>query len=258
MKTKTWFAAAFGAATIAMAGPAAAVPVALELALLVDVSGSVDNSEYNLQKTGYVNAFKDAIIQSNIASLTGGIAVTYIEWSGQNQQSILVNWTHVTDANSATTFADAIAATSRAYSGLTAPGSAINYAAPSFSQNGYEGARWVIDVSGDGAQNDGANTVNARDSFLGSAPTGVSAAVNGLAILGESGLLSWYQNNIMGGTNAFVIAANGFADFENAVKTKIGREIHEGGGNVPEPATLALVGLGLLGAGAARRKGSRN
>ena len=59
-----------------MAGPAAAVPVAVELALLVDVSGSVDNSEYNLQKTGYVNAFKDAIIQSNIASLTGGIAIT--------------------------------------------------------------------------------------------------------------------------------------------------------------------------------------
>ena len=87
-----------------MAGPAAAVPVAVELALLVDVSGSVDNSEYNLQKTGYVNAFKDAIIQSNIASLTGGIAVTYIEWSGANQQSSLVNWTHVTDAASANAF----------------------------------------------------------------------------------------------------------------------------------------------------------
>ena len=121
-----------------MAGPAAAVPVAVELALLVDVSGSVDSAEYNLQKTGYVNAFKDAIIQSNIASLTGGIAVTYIEWSGANQQSSRVDWTHVTDAATANAFANAIAATTRASSSLTAPGSAINYVAPGFLANSYE------------------------------------------------------------------------------------------------------------------------
>ncbi len=77
------------AAAAAVAGvfsaPAQAAPVALELALLVDVSGSVDATEYNLQKQGYINAFNDAVIQANITSLTGGIAVTYIEWSGSTQ-----------------------------------------------------------------------------------------------------------------------------------------------------------------------------
>ncbi len=82
MKIKKIVAAtALATAMIGFGGTAQAVPVALELALLVDVSGSVNTTEYGLQKTGYVNAFKDAIIQSNIESLTGGIAVTYIEWS---------------------------------------------------------------------------------------------------------------------------------------------------------------------------------
>lgn len=231
----------------AFATSAHATPVALELALLVDVSGSVDSTEYALQKTGYVDAFKNATIQANIASLTGGIAVTYIEWSGASQQTTLVNWTHITDATSATAFANAIAGTSRAYSGLTAPGSAINYATPLFTSNTYEGARWVIDVSGDGSQNDGATTTTARDAFL----TAGGDAINGLAILGESGLLTWYQNNIKGGTNAFVVAAADFDAFGDAVKSKIGREIT---GGVPAPGALALLGIGMLGLGLVRRK----
>ncbi len=219
--------------------PSHAVPVDLELQLLVDVSGSVDGTEYALQKLGYENAFRSsAVINAITNGSIGSIAVQYIEWSGSTQQSVLVDWAIIDSAASANAFADSIAGVTRAFGGATAIGSALTFGSGLFDNNGFEADRWVIDISGDGANNTGTSSSDGRTTALNA---GVDT-INGIIIEGETGLFNHYNTQVIGGTGAFLETAANFADFGDAVQRKLAKEI----AGVPVPASLALIAIGLV------------
>lgn len=233
---------AFGLA-LPSASAGTTTKVDLELSLLVDISQSISSAEFALQRSGYEQAFRDAAVISKIESgAIGAIAVNLIYWSGSSQQYQVVGWTLINSAATANAFADAIAATNRPPNLFTAIGNAINYAVPLFGTNSFDGTRQVIDVSGDGKQNDGVNTATARNNAL---LAGIDQ-INGLVINrpDEPDLFTWYQANVMGGDDAFVMQANTFADFGDAVKAKILEELSP---LIPAPGSLLLVLLGASG-----------
>ena len=239
--------------------------VDLELSLVVDVSGSVDATDFALQRDGYVSAFRDSALINGI--MNGGtynsIAVNLIYFSDSAVQS--VGWTEINSSASANAFADAIALANRPSSGGTGVVSALNFAFPLFNNNGFEGTRLVIDVSGDGSEGNACSYTNfnciplqnARDAALAAGIT----TINGLAVYdrtfygaigfgGDIEAIPYLQNNLIGGANAFAIAANDFPAFEATVKSKLSREII----GTPEPLTLLLLGLGLTGLAGLRRR----
>jgi hypothetical protein len=249
---------------IAMPASAASlIPVNLELSLLVDSSGSIDSREYALQVGGYKQAFTNLSSKFGTGGF-GAVAVNFIEWSGAGQQQQSIPWTLLNSQASAIQFANTIGNLVQPYASNTAPGSAIQFAVPLFSTNQYDGKRWVIDVSGDGAANDGVSMSQARNAAL---AAGVDN-INGLAIEepGSTFLKSWYQENIQGGAGSFVLAANGFEDFGRAIEQKLGLELAippvdnvptPPAEAVPEPTTM--LGIAIAGSGLAyfkRRKAS--
>ncbi|MFT3829436.1 MAG: DUF1194 domain-containing protein [Opitutaceae bacterium] len=219
--------------------------VDLELSLLVDVSGSITASEFDLQRQGYADAFASSSLQDTILSTANGrlgaIAVNLVFWAGVGQQTEVVGWTLLDSAAAIDDFAAAIAVAPRTYlsRGRTAIGDALAFATPLFESNTFTSSRQVIDISGDGATNAGSDTADARDATL---AAGVES-INGIVILGEDGLQDFYTNNVVGGSGHFLRTASGFDVFGEAIADKLAFEI---GGTVPEPATYGAIGAAVL------------
>jgi len=224
-------AAAFSCVSLPAVGDAAERDVELELVLAADVSGSMDLTEVALQREGYVRAFRHPDVVDAIRSTSlGRIAVTYVEWAGTGDQRTLVGWTEISDAGSAGAFAAALEQPRVRVEEGTSISGAIAFAAGRFEGNGFRGERRIIDISGDGPNNMGGNVARARDRAL-----AAGIVINGLPIMSERPTPSgfpllpdldlYYEDCVIGGSGAFIVAAEGFGDFARAIRRKLMMEI---------------------------------
>jgi hypothetical protein len=212
-------------------GARAQPAVDLQLVLAVDASGSVDQVRFELQKRGYVAAFRHArVLQAIRSGPNQAIAVTMMQWTGPMMQVPVVGWRLVGDGESANAFATEIDRVPRQlFGGGTSISGAIDYAATLFPRSPYRALRRVIDVSGDGSNNRGRPVTLARDEAV----TG-GIGINGLPILAlEPDLDRYYYDSVIGGPGAFVIAAQSYETFGEAILKKLITEIAASDRRVP-------------------------
>ena len=223
------------------------IDVDTELQLLLDVSGSVNSSEYQLQLDGYANAFGSTDLQQAILNgPIGSIAVQLIMWSGSSQQQVMIDWSLIDSIESASSLSSAIVSLARPFAGFTAIGSAISYGYPTFQNNGFDGTQNVIDVSGDGTNNSGISPSQARALALNN---GINT-INGIVITESQSVQDQYMDDVIGGDDAFMLATSDFQTFEQAINQKLIGEITgttpEGAVSIPEPSALAMFALSVL------------
>jgi len=242
---------AFVGALLLAPGVARADDVDIELVLAVDVSSSVDEYEATLQRIGYVEALvHPEVLQAISLGPFGRIAVAYVEWAGQDFQTVVMDWTVISDTESARAFATELAEQPIASAPATSISALIDFARLSMQDNAHRGLRQVIDISGDGPNSDGRSIWEARDAAVAAGIT-----INGLPILSSRpdaqglspsvGLARHYERHVMGGDGAFVLEVNEYENFLPTLVSKLVREIRG------EPS------LSLLGPGAARAPAGR-
>lgn len=210
----------------AQSGPL--VEVDVELVLAVDVSWSMDQDEQRLQRDGYVAALRDPAVQEAILNGPHGrVAITYVEWAGQTMQSTVVPWTLVDSREAADALAYRLSVEEADRERRTSISSAIDFAVASFELNGFEGLRRVVDVSGDGPNNQGRPVTEARD-----AAVARGIVVNGLPLMTSSAerggfwgsipdLDRYYRDCVVGGPGSFAIPVLSWEQFPDAVRRKL-------------------------------------
>lgn len=225
-------------------GAAVERTVDLELVLAVDISRSVDLEEAALQRQGFVRAFRhrdviDAIQRGRLKR----VAVTYVEWGSDQFQKTRVDWAEVADTSSAAAFAEAVEQSSAMLVEWTSISGAITFGAQAFEDNGFRSERRIIDISGDGPNNNGAYVNLARDRAVAD-----GIVINGLPIINDRpniygyprmpDLDLYYEDCVIGGPGSFIVVADGFKDFARAILRKLVTEI---AGRAPPPHLLRLA-----------------
>ena len=218
------------------------VPVDAAIVLAADVSRSIDEGEFVLERRGYAEAIQSQQLLDAISTgPNGAIALAYVEWAGDNEDKVVVDWAVIRNGADAQAFAAALIAAPRSYVGRTAIGAAIDFSFAMFAESAFSTERRVIDVSGDGTSNQGRSVADARD-----AAVGAGAVINGLAIFNKKaaalggylalhtnpppgGIAQYYRDNVIGGSGAFVVPIDDFKSFGQAMMRKLVNEIADAG-----------------------------
>jgi hypothetical protein len=220
-------------------GAARAESVDVALVLAADVSRSVDEGEFKLQREGYATGITSPRVLAAIQAGTHReIAVCFIEWAGPDEQNVVVKWTVIGDAEAAEDFAANLRKEPRSFMGRTSISAAIDFAMVEFAKSGVTADRRIIDVSGDGTNNAGRPITDARDEAVAKGVT-----INGLAIINQrpegylyahtqppGGLPNWYKDNVIGGPGSFLQVVQDFSTFGDAITNKLLSEIAEADG----------------------------
>jgi hypothetical protein len=214
--------------------PARADGVDMLLVLAADVSRSIDDGEFELQRKGYAAALADPrVLKAITEGPNKSIALTYVEWSGAGEQKTVVDWTTIHDGEDAAVTASAILAAPRSFLARTSISEAIDFSVARLAVARVSADRKVIDISGDGTNNSGRSVTDARDEALAKGVT-----INGLAIINTKagagffthtqppgGLPAYYKDNVIGGSGAFVLTVENFDTFGEAITRKLVSEI---------------------------------
>ena len=242
-----------------LSGQAKDGPVAVdaELIFAVDISYSMNSEEQRLQRAGYVAALKSKDFLNALQSgPLGKVAVAYVQWASSSDQDVLLNWSLIDSAETAQTVADKLGEAGYRRAQRTSISGGIDFAAHLFDNNGYNGARRIIDVSGDGPNNNGRPVTDARDEALAK-----GIVINGLPLVGIRPYLGpadiqdldiYYRDCVVGGADSFMIPIHDTKAFVDATRNKLVREIASRQPTEPElqlaaaePRMSCLIGENL-------------